>query len=159
MQVQTDLAVAIVGILGALVVGAMSPGPSFVFVARTAVSRSRGDGIAAAFGMGVGGLVFAGLAILGLRTVINEFGALYGAFKVLGGLYLLVLAVALWRSHDLDPQLTMRPPASERHRIGRSFSLGLATQLSNPKPLSSTRASSPRSCRRQCRRGPPPCYS
>jgi threonine/homoserine/homoserine lactone efflux protein len=27
----------------------------------------------------------------------------------------------------------MRAPASERHRIGRSFSLGLATQLSNPK--------------------------
>ena len=45
----------LLGIAGALAVGVVSPGPSFVMVARTAVSLSRIEGVAAAFGMGVGG--------------------------------------------------------------------------------------------------------
>ena len=40
-------------ILGALMLGAMSPGPSFVVVAQRAVSLSRKDGIACAVGTGL----------------------------------------------------------------------------------------------------------
>lgn len=36
--------VAIVSILGAVLIGAISPGPSFVFVARTAEQRTSGLG-------------------------------------------------------------------------------------------------------------------
>ncbi|HWT19358.1 MAG TPA: LysE family translocator, partial [Variovorax sp.] len=43
-----DVTIPLLGIAGAMIVGAMSPGPSFVMVARTAVSSSRGDGLAAA---------------------------------------------------------------------------------------------------------------
>jgi hypothetical protein len=41
-------------IFGAILIGAMSPGPSFVLVARTAVAVSRPAGIATALGMGLG---------------------------------------------------------------------------------------------------------
>ena len=51
---------SILSIAGAISIGAMSPGPSFVMVARTAVSSSRADGLAAALGMGAGGVLFAG---------------------------------------------------------------------------------------------------
>lgn len=61
---------ALLGILGALAVGVVSPGPSFVLIARTAVASSRADGIAAAFGMGGGGFVFAIAALLGLHGVL-----------------------------------------------------------------------------------------
>jgi len=44
------------GILGALLIGAISPGPSFVLVSRIAITASRLDGFAAALGMGLGGL-------------------------------------------------------------------------------------------------------
>lgn len=47
-----DNTLSLLGIAGAMAVGAMSPGPSFVMVARTAVA-SRGDGLAAALGMGL----------------------------------------------------------------------------------------------------------
>jgi len=43
------------GLLGVLLVGSISPGPSFVLVARTAVARSRRDGVAAALGIGIQG--------------------------------------------------------------------------------------------------------
>jgi len=96
------------------------------------VARSRRDGIAAAFGMGLGGVGFASLALLGLHALIASAGWLYLGLKLAGGLYLLVLAVGLWRG-------AARPlvidPVNDGSRAGtaRSFALGLATQLSNPK--------------------------
>ena len=39
---------AVAGILAALLMGAMSPGPSFVLVARNAIGLSRTDGLATA---------------------------------------------------------------------------------------------------------------
>lgn len=43
---------ALAGIATALAIGAVSPGPSFVMVARTAASSTRTDGLCAALGMG-----------------------------------------------------------------------------------------------------------
>ena len=41
-----ELSAAILGIAVALTLGAMSPGPSFIMVARTSVAVSRRDGLA-----------------------------------------------------------------------------------------------------------------
>ncbi|TIU35307.1 MAG: LysE family translocator, partial [Mesorhizobium sp.] len=49
----------ILSILGVFLLGAMSPGPSFVVVSRIAVAGERTDGLAAAIGMGIGGFIFA----------------------------------------------------------------------------------------------------
>jgi threonine/homoserine/homoserine lactone efflux protein len=110
----------------------VSPGPSFVLVARVAVARSRGDGLAAALGMGVGGVVFGSLALLGLNAVLAEVTWLYLGLKLLGAGYLIYLAVGLWRgaAEPLDAAGSMQ---AERAGLARSFRLGLATQLSNPK--------------------------
>jgi len=62
--------VAIAGIAVALLVGAMSPGPSFVLVARTAVAGSRRQGVLAAVGTGMGGVAFATLALAGLQALV-----------------------------------------------------------------------------------------
>ena len=124
--------VALSGLLGALLIGAISPGPSFVLVARTSIAVSRRDGIAAALGMGVGGLTFGSLALLGLRSILANAGWLYIGFKSLGGLYLLYLAFRLWQGAARPlaaPEVTDRDETC----FGRSFALALATQLSNPK--------------------------
>jgi threonine/homoserine/homoserine lactone efflux protein len=68
---------ALFGILGALLVGAVSPGPSFVLVSRIAATASRRDGLWAAMGMGLGGAMFATLALLGLATVLLRIEWLY----------------------------------------------------------------------------------
>jgi threonine/homoserine/homoserine lactone efflux protein len=52
---QMDSSVAVLAALGAILLGAISPGPSFVLVARTAVAVSRRDALATALGMGAGG--------------------------------------------------------------------------------------------------------
>jgi threonine/homoserine/homoserine lactone efflux protein len=117
-------------ILGVLAVGIVSPGPSFVFVARTSIARSRRDGLAAGLGMGAGGVIFALLALLGLRAVLVEQGWVYAALRLAGGIYLLYLA--LWRSANRPLAAPAALPA-RGSGLGRSFAAGLLTQLSNPK--------------------------
>jgi len=123
--------IIIASILGALAVGVVSPGPSFVLVARISVAISRRDGVAAAIGMGVGGVIFASLALLGLQAVLISLPWLYTAVRLLGGMYLLYLAVMLWRGAG-EP-IALPDAGAPAAAAGRSFWLGLSTQLSNPK--------------------------
>ncbi|MFV0672547.1 LysE family translocator [Variovorax sp. tm] len=130
-----DTTLALLGIAGAMTVGAMSPGPSFVMVARTAVT-SRADGLAAALGMGAGGLVFAIAALAGLQAAFLAVPALYLAIKGLGGAYLVYLGVRIWRGarQPLAVAQEAGDPAQPLQGRGRrTFLLGLATQVSNPK--------------------------
>ena len=120
------------GILAALTVGAISPGPSFVFVSRTSLALSRPDGLAAALGMGVGGVIFAGLALFGLQAVLAQVAWLYAGLRLAGGLYLIYLAVRLWRA-AAAPLIVADRAERRLPSLMRSFSLGVATQLSNPK--------------------------
>jgi len=91
-------AIILFGILGTLLIGAMSPGPSFVLVARTSIALSRRDGLAAALGMGVGAVAFATLVLFGLQALLTRIAWLDTGLRLLGGAYLLYLAVRLWRS-------------------------------------------------------------
>lgn len=126
-----DHFIPLFAILGALLLGAISPGPSFVFVVRTAVAQSRREGLAAALGMGVGAMLYGALAVLGLRTLMQDGGLVFTALKIAGGLYLVYLAWKIW-SHAAEP-ITVTTGADAAAKPGRAFTLGLLTQLSNPK--------------------------
>lgn len=119
-------------IAGALAIGAMSPGPSFVLVSRVAVTASRPHGLAAALGMGVGGATFGMLALAGLSALLQQVEWLHLALKIVGGLYLIYLGIRIWRS--ATTLLVMdEMGAGGKRSAARSFWLGLVTQLSNPK--------------------------
>jgi threonine/homoserine/homoserine lactone efflux protein len=122
---------AVTGVLAALAVGVVSPGPSFILVARIAVASSRGRGLAAALGMGVGGALFAAMALLGLQAVFHAVPVLYLGLKVIGGAYLIYLGATIFR-HARTP-LSMAEACGGGAGASRSFWLGLSTQVSNPK--------------------------
>jgi len=122
-------------ILGALALGAISPGPSFLFVTRTAVAVSRPAGVVAAAGMGLGASLICALALLGVRAVLSQAEWLYVGFKLLGGGYLCYLGWRLWSgAREMTPNNSI-PSTLPIGSLGRSFWLALATQLSNPKTL------------------------
>jgi threonine/homoserine/homoserine lactone efflux protein len=120
-------------ITGAVALGAMSPGPSFVMVARTAVARSRADGLAAALGMGAGGVLFALAAVLGLQAILTAVPWLYRGLRIAGGLYLIYLGYRSWAGATRPLQLVAQGPSNDPSARGRAFLLGFSTQISNPK--------------------------
>lgn len=122
----------LIGILGALLIGAISPGPSFVLVSRISLSMSRRHALAAAFGMGCGGAVFGALALLGLSALLSQVAWLYSVLKLSGGAYLIYLGIRIWRG-ALDPHVISNADAIETISPARSFSLAFLTQISNPK--------------------------
>jgi threonine/homoserine/homoserine lactone efflux protein len=123
---------ALLGIVAALTVGVVSPGPSFVMVARTALAASRAEGFAAALGMGAGGVVFAIAALLGLHAVLLAVPSLYLALKVVGGLYLIYLGLRIWGGAK-DPLVVSDLSQRAETVTGKAFVLGFTTQVSNPK--------------------------
>ena len=120
-------------IIAALAVGAVSPGPSFVLVSRIAISRSRRDGLAAALGMGLGGVLFSILALAGLTALLSQFNWLYLLLKIAGGAYLVYIAWNIWRS--AKQPLEVGEAGDGKRAVGGSFSLALLTQVSNPKTI------------------------
>ncbi len=119
------------GIIGALLVGTMSPGPSFIVITRIAVSTSRASAIAASIGMGLGGVLFASLALLGIQSVLLAVPALYIALKVFGGLYLCYLAYSIFK--NAKTKIAETTTKNTLNSMKSSFWLGLVTQTSNPK--------------------------
>ncbi len=49
---------SLMAIAAVLIMGVISPGPSFIFVARNAVARSRVHGLVTALGTGAGAAIF-----------------------------------------------------------------------------------------------------
>jgi threonine/homoserine/homoserine lactone efflux protein len=128
-----EVSAAILSIAIALTLGAMSPGPSFVLVARTSLAVSRRDGLAAAIGMGVGGVFFSAIALLGLLAILTAVPLLHVALKVLGGTYLVYLGYRIWRGARQPLALESTSRQNHPTQAWRSFVLGLVTQVSNPK--------------------------
>lgn len=111
----------------------ISPGPSFVLVARTAIAVSRRDGLAAAVGMGLGGVFFGALALAGLTAILATVEWLYLGLRLLGGAYLVYLGIVIWRG--ARETIVVSNGGTGRGRAGpwRSFLIALTTQISNPK--------------------------
>jgi threonine/homoserine/homoserine lactone efflux protein len=128
-----ELSASIFSIAAALTLGAMSPGPSFIMVARTSLAVSRQDGLAAAVGMGIGGVFFSVVALLGVLAILAAVPLLHLTLKVFGGAYLLYLGYRIWRSARQRLVLEVTSAQGGPTQVWRSFLLGLATQVSNPK--------------------------
>ena len=115
----------------ALMLGAMSPGPAFIYVAKNSIAISRKHGLFTALGTGTGAAFFGFLAVIGLQAVLLAVPSAYLALKVCGGLYLLYLAYKIIK-HAKEPI----EQASATNRVmsfAQAYRLGVITQLSNPK--------------------------
>ncbi len=122
---------AFLAVAGLLTMGAVSPGPAVIMSARTGVSEGLRTGFFLSLGIGAGAVFWAVLALSGMAVIFQIAPTLLWAFKIAGGLYLVWMAIGMWR-HAAEPlpDVTGTPPRS----ASSAFRLGLFTQLSNPKP-------------------------
>ena len=115
----------------ALMLGAMSPGPTSIYVAKNSIAISRKHGLYTAFGTGTGAAIFGLLAVLGLQALLLAVPSAYLALKICGGLYLLWLAYKIIK-HAKEP-IEADQSVSSQMSLRRAFTTGLITQLANPK--------------------------
>lgn len=111
---------------------AISPGPSFVVAVRTAAAEGLRPAMGLAVGFGLGALIWALAALLGLALLFELAPTLFTAFKIAGGLVLIFIAWKTW-SHAKEPVDMPDDIAVPRGWVS-AIRLGLVTQIANPKP-------------------------
>lgn len=129
MQTTTSSLLTLLSIGLVQLLAVMSPGPSFLITARTAVAQSRADGVKVALGLGAGTIVWVVAALLGLNVLFRALPILFMAMKVVGALFLLWIAFQIFR-HAAAP-LTLAGPKGEA--VANPFMKGFLTQIANPK--------------------------
>ena len=108
----------------------ITPGPDMsLFLAKT-VSGGRKAGIAAMLGAQAGCCVHTMLAALGLSALLAASATAFLVLKLVGGLYLLWLAVDAIRHGSA---LNVRRDAGTEVSVWRTFVLGVGVNLTNPK--------------------------
>jgi threonine/homoserine/homoserine lactone efflux protein len=124
-----DCLVALLGLAVVHLLAVASPGPSTVLVVQTA-AVSRRSGLIAAFAMMLGAVAWAAAALYGLQALFAQFAWLYRGFQIAGGLFLIYLAVMIWRhARDPLPEITSITRGSD----WQVFTRALLLQLGNPK--------------------------
>lgn len=105
------------------------PGPDSVLIAGRAASQGFKAGSAAALGIGTGTLIHIIAAALGLSAILATSATAFTVVKVVGGLYLIYMAVCMIREHKGDGA-TKNFGAKSLKKI---YTQGLITNLFNPK--------------------------
>ncbi len=109
----------------------LTPGADMMFVTAQSLSGGRGAGLAAALGVGTGAIVHAGLAALGLATLVAAEPIAFEIIRYAGAAYLVFIAVQMIR----HPPVLERAEGSESTNLDRAFRQGLLTNLLNPKVI------------------------
>jgi threonine/homoserine/homoserine lactone efflux protein len=118
---------------GVILLGAMSPGPDFVNVTRSAALSGRRAGVASAAGVGAGVFVWSVGTALGVAGLLAASAVAFTVVKLAGAAYLVLLGVRALlaaRRGDYHPGGTSGPSV---RRPAVAFRQGLLTNLLNPK--------------------------
>lgn len=109
----------------------MIPGPDSLLIAGRAATQGFKAGSAAALGIGTGTMIHIVAAALGLSAVLASSATAFTVIKILGGAYLIYMAISMLRSSrpDGNTELMRKPKAS----LKRIYYQGFITNLFNPK--------------------------
>jgi threonine/homoserine/homoserine lactone efflux protein len=111
--------------LGIAAIVIVVPGPDTALTVRNTLAGGRVRGIATAFGVCSGLLVWTIAASAGLAAVVTASQPLFDALRIAGALYLVWLGVQTLRGHGASVDGQPRP--------GSGYRQGLLSNLGNPK--------------------------
>jgi threonine/homoserine/homoserine lactone efflux protein len=95
LRMEYLLALASLAVVHILAV--ISPGQSLLFITRTAMTSGRLPALAGTLGMAAGACFWAIAAMLGMAVILQQAAWAYNLLRIAGGLYLIYLAVMIWR--------------------------------------------------------------
>jgi threonine/homoserine/homoserine lactone efflux protein len=109
------------------------PGPDFVGVVRSSLTRGTTAGLLTTLGVTIGLGFYAALSLLGLSAILVEYQWLTWAVRVLGGLYLAWLGIKLLRAKPAQPGEELAGSSGEMR--GSPLLFGFIVTLTNPKAI------------------------
>lgn len=120
----------------AYIVGAASPGPSNMRIMGVAMHQGRKPALVLAAGVISGSFFWGSMAATGVSAILAQYAQALFALKIVGGIYLLFLAIKAGRSalnpvERLQKELAGAPTVSGFGLYRR----GLLMHLTNPKAL------------------------
>ena len=126
-----DYALVLISVFAIFIPALLLPGPDFVAVVRSSMTRGTRAGLLTTFGVSLGLCLYATLSLLGLSAILVKYQWLTWAVRVLGGSYLIFLGIRLLvvRPRLIEVDQTTRPVGS------RSILFGFLVTLTNPKAI------------------------
>lgn len=123
--------IVLAGVFAVFIPALMLPGPDFVAVVRSSMSRGASAGLLTTVGVTIGLGFYATLSLLGLSAILLEYQWLAWAVRICGGCYLAYLGLKL---------ILTRPAAISIDQAGASnrgnpLVFGFLVTLSNPKAI------------------------
>ena len=107
------------------------PGPDFIAVVRSSMTRGTSAGLLTTLGVSTGLAFYATLSLLGLSAILMDYQWLAWAVRILGGCYLAWLGLRLLFA---KPETIDVSEGLER-RKGSAFLFGFLVTLTNPKAI------------------------
>lgn len=124
--------IGILPLLIGVILAQIAPGPNMMAVASASFGGGRRAGLATAGGIAGGVLVWSGMFAFGAGALILKFPQVAVALKLVGGAYLVFLAIRAIRS-AASPQPTRTVQSAKTRSLWVSFATGLGVVLTNPK--------------------------
>jgi threonine efflux protein len=126
-----DAVGTLVAVFAVFIPALILPGPDFVGVVRSSLTRGTTAGLLTTLGVTIGLGMYATLSLLGLSAVLVKYQWLTWAVRVLGGAYLVYLGIRLLRAKPAK----MEDAAAQGPLRGNAFLFGFFVTLTNPKAV------------------------
>lgn len=123
-------------VFGVFIPALLLPGPDFVAVVRSSLTRGARGGLLTTLGVSTGLGLYATLSLLGLSAVLVEYQWLTWTVRAAGGAYLIYLGIRLLRAKPatFDPATSDDDVARGPVR-GNALVFGFLVTLTNPKAI------------------------
>lgn len=123
--------VVLIGVFAIFIPALMLPGPDFVAVVRSSMTRGTSAGLLTTVGVSIGLGFYASLSLIGLSAILSEYQWLTWTVRILGGGYLMYLGVRLLLSR---PDL-IDIGNDDKVAGGNTLVFGFLVTLTNPKAI------------------------
>ncbi len=126
-----DYALVLISVFAIFIPALILPGPDFVAVVRSSMTRGTRAGLLTTLGVSLGLCLYASLSLLGLSAILVKVQWLTVAVRVLGGAYLIFLGIRLLgaKPQAIELDQTTRPAGK------RAILFGFLVTLTNPKAI------------------------
>jgi threonine/homoserine/homoserine lactone efflux protein len=126
-----SIAVPLLTVAALWTLAVATPGPNFLMILRVAIGQSRGTGLRAVAGVGLGTTIWGSAGFFGVHALFAAAPWLYAGLKLFGGAYLIFLGLRMFA-----PGAQAARDGEQADRLGSrlsAFQLGFVTSLANPK--------------------------